>query len=61
MIPLGRSIATILIPAFLLYWHRGAGRRREPMHTLAPGFKCTEHAVQVLMGEGWGLVHPEHL
>lgn len=24
MIPLGRSIATILIPAFLLYWHGGA-------------------------------------
>jgi len=26
MIPLGRSIATILIPAFPLYWHRGARR-----------------------------------
>lgn len=29
MIPLGRSIATILISAFLLYWHRGP-REQEP-------------------------------
>lgn len=36
MIPLGRSIATILIPAFLLYWHGGAGKPR----TRAPGCGC---------------------
>lgn len=40
MIPLGRSIATILIPAFLLYWHRGA-RRGAAVHARALCFRCT--------------------
>lgn len=41
MIPLGRSIATILIPAFLLYWHGGASAGNR---VCAHGCRCRTRA-----------------